>query len=86
MPTRIRRLARTRVNVCPRCATALERVVRKRYEPFWIVLVICLGAALVFYLVGILIVATGVWLWTRQTWGWACPACAQEQSPTSLRL
>ena len=73
------RLGKTKARVCQRCGSRLQPESQRKYDVFWIVLLICLGAALTFYLVGLLIIALGLWLWTRRQVRWVCPVCSLER-------
>jgi len=77
-----KRLAQSKGRVCQRCGAALQREVRNPFDPFWIVILICLGAALAFYLIGLLIMAFGLWLWTRREPYWVCPTCFGDREAT----
>ncbi len=52
-----------------------------RYDPFWLVLLTLLGAALAFYLIGVPIALAALWLWSRKKTYWVCPKCAQMNAP-----
>jgi hypothetical protein len=61
---------------CLRCGGALAPVTVDRYDPFWTTLLILGGTALAFYLVGLPMIASGLWLRTRKTLRWVCAVCA----------
>lgn len=84
MPVQLRNLRRSIVRVCQHCGTRLQPELRRKYDAFAIVLLICLGSALAFYLVGLLILGAGVWLWTRRQAYWVCPACSREPGTADL--
>jgi len=44
------------------------------------------GAALAFYLIGLLIIALGLWLWTRRQMYWRCPVCSGDTETATLVL
>ncbi len=64
------------VKTCPDCGTALVKTTEPKFDPFWIALLIFLGALAAFYLIGIAIAAVGLWLLRKQTTRWRCPRCA----------
>ena len=68
-----------KARICQKCGTKLRPELRKKYDTFWIAQVLCLGAILAFYLVGLLIMAVGLWLWTRHEVYWICPACTGDR-------
>ena len=84
MPAKLRNLRRTNIRVCQHCGSRLQPELRRKYDAFGIILLICLGAALAFYLVGLLIMAVGVWFWTRHHVYWVCPACSREPGTAVL--
>jgi hypothetical protein len=86
MSARIRRRVRTTPRICERCGSKLERELPRKFETFWLVLIIALGAALAFYLIGLLIIAIGLWLWARHRVLWKCPTCGRETTPEALLL
>lgn len=75
-----------RARMCPRCGTNLQPEAQRKYDAFWIVLSLCLGAALAFYLIGFLLIATGLWLWSEKKVRWICPDCSREQNSTAISV
>jgi hypothetical protein len=86
MSPRIRCLAQPKARVCPSCGARLQQALRSKYDRFWMVCLICLGAALAFYLIGLLIMAAGLWLWVQRQADWVCPACSCDAGTASLVL
>ena len=84
MSGRIRSRVRTNPKICQRCGSRLRPEVRRRFDAFSVVLLISLGAALAFYLIGLLIIAAGLWFWTRHQTYWVCPACSREPGTANL--
>jgi uncharacterized protein (DUF983 family) len=78
MSSRPRDLARTRS--CSRCGARLQLERQRKYDAFWIILLISLGAALAFYLVGFVLIAAGLWLWLQKNPRWICSRCTSQQS------
>lgn len=74
MKTRLRRL--TRGGACHLCGTALQPAWQQKYDPFWVVVLIFLGATLTFFLVGIVLMFIGLRMLSSRKRSWACPACA----------
>ena len=79
MSAQFKTLRRTKERVCSHCGEPLHSELQRKYNAFGIVLLICLGAGLAFYLVGLLIIGVGVWLWTRRRVYWMCPACSRDR-------
>jgi hypothetical protein len=75
--TRLRRL--TRGKTCPWCGTALQPVLQQKYDPFWVVVLIFVGAALTFFLVGIALMFLGLRMLSSKKRVWACPACSDAR-------
>jgi len=75
-----KRLGPTKARVCQTCGSSLEPESRRKYDTFWVFLLICLGAATAFYLVGLFIIGIGLWLWTRRQVRWVCPTCSRENA------
>jgi len=59
-------LQRVGTGKCKTCQTTLRQVFRPKHDPFWITLGIFVGAALAFFLVGNVLMATGLWLLNKQ--------------------
>lgn len=78
MKTRLRRL--TRSKTCQRCGIALQPTLQQKYDPFWVVVLIFVGAALAFFLVGIVLMFTGLRMLSSKEGRWACPACAAVET------
>jgi hypothetical protein len=74
MTRRVRRLVRSRN--CKRCGSNLQLELQRKYDSFWIISLIWLGTALVFSLVGLLLIGAGLWLWPQKQARWVCPSCA----------
>ena len=72
------RLQRRR-RICERCGGSLQAEAQRKYDAFWIVLLICLGAALAFYLFGVVVMLIGLWLWSQKKTRWVCPSCAPNK-------
>jgi hypothetical protein len=53
--------------------------VDQAHESFWVVLIIWLGTALAFYLVGYLLMILGLWLWHQERTRWICANCMQPK-------
>ena len=75
---RIKRPGRANARVCQNCGALSQPALRKKYDAFWIVVMLFVGAALAFYLIGLLIIALGLWLWTRRQMYWRCAACSGD--------
>ena len=75
---RLRRLNRSRT--CQRCGTTLQPVLQQKYDPFWVVVLIFVGATLAFFLVGIVLMFIGLRMLSSKESGWACPPCAAEET------
>ena len=75
---RIKHPGRANARVCQNCGADLQPAFRKKYDAFWIVVMLFVGAALAFYLIGLLIIALGLLLWTRRQMHWRCPACSGD--------
>ena len=73
MTPRLRRLIRTRS--CERCGSNLRLERHRKYDSFWIIFLVWLGTAFTFYVVGLLLIGAGLWLWPRRTARWVCPSC-----------
>jgi hypothetical protein len=71
--TRLRRL--TRSSTCQLCGTALQPALQQKYDPFWVVVLIFVGATLAFFLVGIVLMFIGLRMLSSRKRSWACPAC-----------
>ncbi len=82
LATRIRfRVQHRPTPQCGRCGAALVPIKRMKYDPFWLTLLFCLAAALAFYLIGAVILAVALWLWSRKTSRLTCLACARDLVP-----
>jgi hypothetical protein len=77
MAARLRR--RNGGRKCKICGSALQPQLQKKHDPFWIICLIVLGAALAWYLIGVLLIAAGMWLLTRKEVRWVCPACTLNE-------
>jgi len=75
---RIKYPGKTNARVCQNCGALLQPALQKKYDAFWIVVMLFVGAALAFYLIGLLIIALGLWLWTRRQMYWRCPVCSGD--------
>ncbi|PYX85813.1 MAG: hypothetical protein DMG70_02405 [Acidobacteria bacterium] len=60
---------------CPICGEMLKLRSRRKYDPFWILVLVFAGAASAFYLVGIAVIVMGLWLLSRKQSIWLCPRC-----------
>jgi hypothetical protein len=69
--------------VCALCGTALQLTLQKKYDPFWIVLLIFAGAVLAFYVLGIVIMAVGLSLLRKEKTIWVCPSCSGKEQHTT---
>jgi predicted nucleic acid-binding Zn ribbon protein len=78
---RLTRLLRTRM--CGRCGSSLQPERQRKYDAFWIIFLIWLGSALAFYLIGLLLIGAGLWLWSRKKARWVCPSCTQTRPAIS---
>lgn len=65
-------------DTCGFCHTPLQPTLQPRYDAFWVVLLIVAGAALAFYLLGIVIMAFGLALLGKQRQRWVCPQCREQ--------
>jgi len=74
---RLRRLNRSRT--CQRCGTTLQPALRQKYDPFWVLVLIFVGATLAFFLVGIVLMLIGLRMLSSKESRWACPACAAKE-------
>ena len=74
MNPRLRRL--TRSKTCQTCGTALQPRLQQKSDPFWVVVLIFVGAVLAFFLVGIALMFIGLRMLSSKESEWACPACA----------
>jgi hypothetical protein len=72
--TRLQRLTRGRA--CQLCGTALQPALQQKYDPFWVVVLIFVGATLTFFLVGIVLMFIGLRMLSSRKRSWVCPACA----------
>ena len=81
MTPRLSRLIRTRS--CERCSSNLELERREKYDRSWIIFLIWLGTALTFFLVGLLLIAAGLWLWPQKKTRWVCLSCTQASVAAS---
>lgn len=81
-----RRISVARARICSRCSARLQPEIQRKYDAFWMVLLLCLGSALAFYLVGALVVVVGRWLWSQKKARWICPDCSHEQNSMALRV
>lgn len=81
MKPRLRHLTRSRS--CPRCATPLEPELQQKYDPFWVVVLIFVGATLAFFLVGIALMFIGLRMLSSRKRRWICPACAETVASKS---
>ena len=77
---RLKQFARARLITCASCGGALQPFSRGKYDPFWIIVLIVAGAAAVFYLVGIAIMALGLVLLHQKITFWACPVCTNPKA------
>ena len=84
MSARIRQRVRTTPRICEHCGSRLQPVLRRKFDTFWIVLLVSLGAALAFYLIGLVIIVITLWLSTRQLVHWSCPTCDREPTTAAL--
>ena len=79
-------LKRIRVGVpskaCPICGEMLKSRSRRKYDPFWVLVLVFAGAASAFYLVGIAAIAIGLWLLSRNQRIWKCPRCVSVDDVT----
>jgi hypothetical protein len=73
----------TRTRVCALCGSALQLTLQKKYDPFWIVLLIFAGAVLAFYLLGIAIMVAGLSLLSKEKSIWVCPVCSEKEQHTT---
>jgi hypothetical protein len=48
---------------------------QQKYDPFWVVVLIFVGATLAFFLVGIVLMFIGLRMLSSRKRSWACPAC-----------
>ena len=78
MNTRLRRL--TRSKTCQQCGTALQPAWQQKYDPFWVMVLIFVGATLTFFLVGIAMMFLGLRTLSSKERSWACPACAEART------
>ena len=72
------RLRRTRAKICTSCGSRLAAIPRARFDPFWIVVLIVVGAVFAFYLLGILAMGIGLSLLRQRKQEWACLKCQPE--------
>jgi len=75
---RLRRLTRSRT--CQLCGTALQPRLQQKYDPFWVVVLIFVGAVLAFFLAGIALMFIGLRMLSSKQSRWACPACAAVET------
>ena len=76
MVVRLKRGRRRRS--CQLCGNSLQPEARAKYDVFWPISLIALGAILTWYLYGVLLMAAGLWLLTRKRMQWVCPLCTAE--------
>jgi Na+-translocating ferredoxin:NAD+ oxidoreductase RnfD subunit len=76
MVARLKRGRKKRI--CQLCGSSLQSQALRKYDRFWTVCLIALGSMLTWYLFGVLLMAAGVWLFTRKKMHWVCPVCAAE--------
>lgn len=76
MSPRLKRLALART--CALCGTELKLAWQRKYDPFWLVLLIFVGAVLAFYLVGIVMMGVGLLLLQKEIRMWLCPTCSRR--------
>ena len=74
-----------RSSACDRCGSELTRQQAPKYDPFWTTALIFAGALTAFYLVGLLMIAAGLWMRTRRIARQVCPVCVTA-SPTPAAL
>ena len=79
-----RRRSQARARMCSRCGASLQPEVQRKYDVFWMILLLCLGSALTIYLVGTLVFATGLWLLSQKKARWICPNCSRGQNSPAL--
>jgi hypothetical protein len=79
----LKQLARTRLRTCASCGGALQPFSRRKYDPFWMIVLIFAGAASVFYLIGFAIMALGMVLLRQKVTLWACPICTNPKARRS---
>ena len=80
---RLKQLAQPRLRSCANCGGALQPFSRGKYDPFWMIVLVVAGAASVFYLVGIAIMALGLVLLQQEITFWACPVCMNPKARPS---
>lgn len=82
MKPRLRGLTRSRI--CQRCGTGLQSALQQKYDPFWIVVLIFVGATLAFFLVGIVLMFVGLRMLSSKESRWACPVCDAAKTQPGL--
>lgn len=75
-----------RARMCPLCGANMQREAQRKYDAFWTVFLLCLSAALAFYLIGFLLIAIALWLWSQKKVQWICPDCSREQNSTAVSV
>jgi len=56
----------------------LQPSLRQKHDPFWIMLLIFIGAVSAFYLVGIAVMIIGLSLLRKRRTTWICPHCCPQ--------
>jgi len=74
--SRLRRVMRDRR--CPACGAGLQPSLRQKHDPFWIMLLIFIGAVSAFSLVGIPVMIIGLSLLRPRRTTWICDACSPQ--------
>jgi hypothetical protein len=77
---RLKQPALTRLRTCASCGGALQPFSRRKYDPFWMIVLIAAGAASTFYLIGFAIMALGMVLLCQKVTLWACPVCTNPKA------
>jgi hypothetical protein len=85
VPVKTRLRSLTRGSTCQRCGTALQPAVQQKYDPFWVVVLIFVGATLAFFLVGIVLMFIGLRMLSSRKRSWACPACTAAGTGTDVK-
>jgi hypothetical protein len=84
VPVKTRLRGLTRPSTCQVCGTALQPAWQQKYDPFWVVMLIFVGATLAFFLVGIALMFIGLRMLSSRKRSWACPACAAACAGTGV--
>ena len=70
---------------CQVCGAPLVVTTHRKHDEFWLVLLMVLGAALAFFLIGAPIMIAALWLWSRTESLRVCQQCDGACQATNVR-